>query len=67
MKDFKVGDVVKSKVNFFDIKYIIVKVNKTTVWCKVHYDDCSTKMVGGKLILHTPLYKNVKKSILYKI
>jgi|GEM_PF-4110290 len=67
MKDFKVGDIVKSKVNFFDIKYIIVKVNKTTVWCKVYYDDCTMEMAKGKMILHTPLYKNVKKSILYKI
>lgn len=66
MDDFKVGDIVRSKVNtIYRGTYTITAVKKTVVWCEPN-EEWQT-MIGGKLQKHTCTYKNVPKRILEKV
>lgn len=65
MNQFKVGDIVFSKVNTVakGLRYKIIKMNKTTCWVESQSEPCQD--VNGNLGWSKPcLYKNVRYSIL---
>jgi len=65
MDQFKVGDMVLSKVNNVakGMRYKIIKMNKTTCWVESESSLCED--LNGKPYYDSPhLYKNVRYSIL---